>query len=155
MGYGYFSTDFCHEREGIAQPGKKSGSSGGGDYSGVVITYGMTTAWDTVNPYGSSSGSLYQNVTVDTLYDRLAFIEEAGTGVSPRGAKSWESADGGLSILFHLDENAKWHDGEFFRPIATGGKRWKVIPHSPCAATVPIPPCGRRWRWSGTSKGKK
>ena len=49
-----------------------SGSSGGGDYSGVVITYGMTTAWDTVNPYGSSSGSLYQNVTVDTLYDRLA-----------------------------------------------------------------------------------
>ena len=44
---------------------------------------------------------------------------------------------------------------EFFRPIATGGKRWKVIPHSPCAATVSIPPCGRRWRWSGTSKGKK
>ena len=86
--------------------------SGGADYSDVVITYGMTTAWDTVNPYGSSSGSLYQNVTADMLYDRLAFIEEAGTGVSPRGAKSWESADGGQAILFHLDENAKWHDGE-------------------------------------------
>ena len=65
------------------------------DYSQDVITYGMTQAWDTINPYGSSSGSIYQNLVCDKLYDRLAFIEEAGTDVSPRGAKSWESADGG------------------------------------------------------------
>ena len=72
-----------------------------GDYSDKVITYGLTTAWDTVNPYGSTSGSIYQNLVCDKLYDRLAFIEEAGSGVSPRAAKSWESA-----------ENAKWHDGQ-------------------------------------------
>ena len=122
-----------------------SGSSGGGDYSGVVITYGMTTAWDTVNPYGSSSGSLYQNVTVDTLYDRLAFIEEAGTGVSPRGAKSWESADGGLSILFHLDENAKWHDGE---PVTAADWVWTAQ-----LITNPAFPFGLRSEfntWAGT-----
>ena len=27
------------------------------DYSDVVINYGLTTAWDSLNPYGSSSGS--------------------------------------------------------------------------------------------------
>ena len=48
-----------------------------GDYSDKVITYGLTTAWDTVNPYGSTSGSIYQNLVCDKLYDRLAFIEEA------------------------------------------------------------------------------
>lgn len=83
-----------------------------GDYSDKVITYGLTTAWDTVNPYGSTSGSIYQNLVCDKLYDRLAFIEEAGSGVSPRAAKSWESADYGKAAIFHLDENAKWHDGQ-------------------------------------------
>ena len=83
-----------------------------GDYSDKVITYGLTTAWDTVNPYGSTSGSIYQNLVCDKLYDRLAFIEEAGSGVSPRAAKSWESEDDGKAAIFHLDENAKWHDGQ-------------------------------------------
>lgn len=86
--------------------------SEGGDYSQDVITYGMTQAWDTINPYGSSSGSMYQNLVCDKLYDRLAFIEEAGTDVTPRGAASWESVDDGYGAVFHLDENAKWHDGE-------------------------------------------
>ena len=83
-----------------------------GDYSDKVITYGLTTAWDTVNPYGSTSGSIYQNLVCDKLYDRLAFIEEAGSGVLPRAAKSWESADDGKAAILHLDENAKWHDGQ-------------------------------------------
>lgn len=83
-----------------------------GDYSDVVITYGMTSTWDTVNPYGSSSGSIYQQLVADKIYDRLAFLEEAGSDVTPRGAASWESADDGMAAIFHLDENATWHDGE-------------------------------------------
>ena len=94
------------------------------DYSQDVITYGMTQAWDTINPYGSSSGSIYQNLVCDKLYDRLAFIEEAGTDVTPRGAKSWESADDGKAAVFHLDKNAKWHDGE---PVTASD--W-CLPHS-------------------------
>lgn len=82
------------------------------DYSQDVITYGMTSAWDTINPYGSASGSIFQNLVCDKLYDRLAFIEEAGTGVTARGAQSWETADDGMAAVFHLDKNAKWHDGE-------------------------------------------
>lgn len=90
----------------------EAGTGGSEDYSDKIVTYGMTQAWDTINPYGSSSGSIYQNLVCDKLYDRLAFIEEAGSAVTARGAKSWESADDGMAAIFHLDENAKWHDGE-------------------------------------------
>ena len=47
------------------------------DYSDVVINYGLTTAWDSLNPYGSSSGSTFQHLVLDKLYDRLAYITEA------------------------------------------------------------------------------
>ena len=95
-----------------AASGAASAAAAGGDYSNDIITYGLTQAWDTVNPYGSSSGSLYQQLVSDKLYDRLAFIEEQGSGVTPRGAESWENTDDGMAALFHLDKNAKWHDGE-------------------------------------------
>ena len=102
----------AEEGETAAEGETEAAAEGTEDYSDVVITYGMTSAWDTVNPYGSSSGSIYQQLAVDKIYDRLAFLEEAGSDVTPRGAASWESADDGLSAIFHLDENAKWHDGE-------------------------------------------
>lgn len=95
-----------------AKEGETTAAAAEADYSEDIIVYGMTQAWDTINPYGSTSGSIAQNLICDKLYDRLAFIEEAGTGVTARGAKSWESADDGMAAIFHLDENAKWHDGE-------------------------------------------
>ena len=102
----------AEEGKAAAEGETEAAAEGTEDYSDVVITYGMTSAWDTVNPYGSSSGSIYQQLAVDKIYDRLAFLDEAGSDVTPRGAASWESADDGLSAIFHLDENAKWHDGE-------------------------------------------
>lgn len=103
-------SDSTVQQQESASVGEKETADG--DYSQDVITYGMTQAWDTINPYGSSSGSMYQNLVCDKLYDRLAFIEEAGTDVTPRGAKSWESVDDGYGAVFHLDEKAEWHDGE-------------------------------------------
>lgn len=73
------------------------------DYSDVVINYGLTTAWDSLNPYGSSSGSTFQHLVLDKLYDRLAYITEA--------AESWESSEDGMTATFHLDPDAKFHDG--------------------------------------------
>lgn len=98
-----------------------SAAAEGVDYSSDIITYGMTQAWDTVNPYGSTSGSIYQNLVCDKLYDRLAFIEESGSGVSPRGAESWENSEDGLTVTFHLDKNATWHDGE---PVTANDWVW-------------------------------
>ena len=49
----------AEEGEAAAEGETEAAAEGTEDYSDVVITYGMTSAWDTVNPYGSSSGSIY------------------------------------------------------------------------------------------------
>ena len=77
----------------------------------VVVRYGISNAWDSLMPYNSPSGSNYSRMIYDKLYDRLAFVHADGS-LSPRGAKSWESADDGYSVRFRLDENAAFHDGE-------------------------------------------
>ena len=52
----------------------------------AVINYGLTSAWDSINPYGASaSGSFFNNLVLDKLYDRLAYVEEAGKKIKPRG----------------------------------------------------------------------
>lgn len=107
--------------DSATEAAEQAGAEAERDYSQDVITFGMTQAWDTINPYGSTSGSIAQNLVCDKLYDRLAFIEEAGTDVTPRGASSWENTDDGMAAIFHLDENAKWHDGE---PVTANDWVW-------------------------------
>ena len=75
-----------------------------------VVRYGMSNAWDTLMPYNSPSGSNYTRIVCDKIYDRLAYVHADGS-LDPRGATSWESADDGMSVVFHLDENAAFHDG--------------------------------------------
>lgn len=75
-----------------------------------VVNYGISNGWDALMPYNSVSGSNYARIVYDKIYDRLAYVHGDGS-LSPRGAKSWESADGGFAILFTLDERAAFHDG--------------------------------------------
>ncbi len=77
----------------------------------VVINMAMNSAWADLIPYNQSSGGNYSNVVLGLLYDRLYTINPDGS-YGPRGAKSWEIGEDKMSITFHLDENAKWHDGE-------------------------------------------
>ncbi len=56
-------------------------------------------------------------VVGDLVYDRLAEIGDSlGTvgdqGFQPRLAKSWDWAADSLSIAFHIDPQARWHDGK-------------------------------------------
>ena len=76
----------------------------------AVVRYGLSNAWDSLMPYNSPSGSNYTRIVCDKIYDRLAYVHADGT-LDPRGAVSWESADGGMAVLFHLDEGAAFHDG--------------------------------------------
>ena len=80
--------------------------------SDSIVTVAYTTAWDSLMPYNSSSGSMYTMEVVDKIYDRLAYAEIGASAFQPRAASSWESADDNMSIIFHLDENATWSDGE-------------------------------------------
>ena len=76
----------------------------------VTVRYGLSNAWDSLMPYNSPSGSNYTRIICDKIYDRLAYVHADGT-LDPRGAKSWESTDDGMAVLFHLDEKAAFHDG--------------------------------------------
>ena len=76
----------------------------------VTVRYGLSNAWDSLMPYNSPSGSNYTRIICDKIYDRLAYVHADGT-LDPRGATSWESADDGMEVVFHLDKKAAFHDG--------------------------------------------
>lgn len=76
----------------------------------VTVHYGISNSWDALMPYNSVSGSNYARMIYDKIYDRLAYVHADGT-LSPRAAKRWENTDEGYAALFHLDENATFHDG--------------------------------------------
>ena len=75
-----------------------------------VIRYGLSNGWDALMPYNSISGSNYSRIVYDKIYDRLAYVHGDGT-LSPRAATSWESAEDGYAVVFHLDERSTFHDG--------------------------------------------
>ena len=61
-------------------------------------------------------------IVEDLVYDRLAEIGDSlntvgDAGFRPRLAKSWTWAPDSLSIAFHLDSAAKWHDGVPVRSV--------------------------------------
>ena len=89
-----------------------SACGGGGEDAGAqaVVRCGLSSAWDSLMPYNSPSGSNYSRIIYDKIYDRLAYVHADGT-LDPRGAESWESTDGGYAVLFHLDQGAAFHDG--------------------------------------------
>lgn len=73
-----------------------------------VITMAMVSAWDTLVPYDTTSA--YSDLVFDILYDKLVYLKADGT-YTPRLAESWEMSDDNKVLTFHLDKDAKWHDG--------------------------------------------
>jgi peptide/nickel transport system substrate-binding protein len=64
----------------------------------------------------------------DNIYERLAEIGPAlnsvgDRGFTPRLASSWDWANDSLSIAFHIDPRARWHDG---RPVRAGDVRFTL-----------------------------
>ena len=60
--------------------------------------------------------SISDRQVTDLLYDRLAEIGDdlntvGDKGFKPQLAERWEWAPDSLSIVFHLDPRARWHDG--------------------------------------------
>ena len=64
----------------------------------------------------------------DLLYDRLANIGDnlstvGDNGFKPQLAARWEWAPDSLSIVFHLDPKARWHDGQ---PVRASDVRYSL-----------------------------
>jgi peptide/nickel transport system substrate-binding protein len=78
----------------------------------------------------------------DVVFDKLAEIgDELNTvgdkGFTPRLAQRWEWAPDSLSIAFHLDPRARWHDG---RPVRASDVRFSLDATRDPALGSPIAP---------------
>lgn len=76
----------------------------------------------------------------DLVYDRLAEIGDSmntlgDAGFRPRLAKSWTWANDSMSIAFHLDSSARWHDGV---PVRSGDVRFTYHLYSDSATGSPF-----------------
>ena len=74
-----------------------------------IVTIAITNSWATWCPYFDAGN--YTDIISDQLYDRLWVTLKDGT-VEPRLAKSYEIAPDHASMTIHLDEAAKFSDGE-------------------------------------------
>ena len=85
---------------------------GGSPNAEKVVNIAYTTAWGSFNPYYSASATMYELSLYDKIYDKLVFTDIAGVKILPRAAYAWASADDGYSIVFYLNEKARWSDGQ-------------------------------------------
>lgn len=75
----------------------------------IALTFALASPWDTLNPYTSNAGS-FAALVQDKIFDKIGYINE-DFEVEPRAASSWDLSDDGMSITFHLDRDATFHDG--------------------------------------------
>jgi len=71
---------------------------------------------------------LIEKQITDLLFDRLAEIGDDMNTIGDKGfrkqlAERWEWAPDSLSIVFHIDPRARWHDG---RPVRASDVRYSV-----------------------------
>ncbi len=114
-------------------------TAGPNDVGGTVI---IATAADA----GSLLPPLVQNITdrevTDLLYDRLADMPDnlnvvGDAGYKPQLAERWEWAPDSLSIAFHLNPRAKWHDGV---PVRASDVRYSVnLIKDPALGSIALP----------------
>ncbi|MFT4107345.1 MAG: ABC transporter substrate-binding protein [Lacrimispora sp.] len=74
-----------------------------------TITMAMVSAWDTLVPFDTTSS--YSDTVLDMVFDKLVYLKQDGT-YEPRLADSWEMSDDNKVLTVHLNENAKWQDGQ-------------------------------------------
>lgn len=74
-----------------------------------TITLAMVSGWDSLVPFDTTSS--YSDLVLDILFDKLVYLKQNGS-YEPRLATSWEMSADNTELTVHLNENAKWHDGE-------------------------------------------
>lgn len=93
-----------------------------------TITLGQSTLWETFNWMNTTSTPT--DYVIEEMFDMLFITNTDGT-FDPRLAKSWDV--NGTEVVFHLDEKAKWHDGEAvtaedvvytFQVLSTSERTW-------------------------------
>lgn len=76
---------------------------------GKILTMAIVSPWSSLSPFMANVN--YDDCILSLIFDKLVYIKEGGEFTS-RLADSWEVSEDNSYIVFHLNENAKWHDGE-------------------------------------------
>lgn len=82
---------------------------GGGDFDKTTFKIGSSTTVDTLNPLSAYESSSYE--VIELVYDPLVRYDD-NLEPEPCLATDWKISEDNLTWTFHLDQNAKWHDGE-------------------------------------------
>src|ERR671921_1367978 len=89
-------------------------SAGAQDSSGkdekLVFRVGSTNDIDGFNPFKIVEIPSFE--VMDLTYDLLVDFSDEDSSPVPGLADSWETSEDGLTWTFHLNKEAKWHDGE-------------------------------------------
>ena len=75
-----------------------------------VLRIGSTNDIDGFNPFKIVEIPSFE--VMDLNYDLLVDFSEKDSSPVPGLADSWETSEDGLTWTFHLNKQAKWHDGE-------------------------------------------
>ncbi|HEX2182326.1 MAG TPA: ABC transporter substrate-binding protein, partial [Rubrobacteraceae bacterium] len=75
-----------------------------------VLRIGSTNDIDGFNPFKIVEIPSFE--VMDLNYDLLVDFSEKDSSPVPGLADSWETSEDGLTWTFHLNKEAKWHDGE-------------------------------------------
>ena len=76
----------------------------------LVFRIGDTNDIDGFNPFKVVEVPSYE--VMDLTYDLLVDFSAKDSSPVPGLADSWETSEDGLTWTFHLNEEARWHDGE-------------------------------------------
>src|SRR3712207_5373667 len=76
----------------------------------TVFRIGSTNDIDGFNPFKIVEVPSYE--IMDLNYDLLVDFSDKDSSPVPGLADSWETSEDGLTWTFHLNKEARWHDGE-------------------------------------------
>lgn len=74
-----------------------------------TLVFGVTSAPRTFNPWITNDSASW--AAMDMIYSGLTRLNSEGAP-SPDLATSWEVSEDGRGYVFHLNPDARWHDGE-------------------------------------------
>lgn len=98
---------------GRGENGSSAAGSGAGSPGGTIV---ISTGGDPDGLFPPLVASTAGQQVTELVYDRLADVGSAmntvgDSGFQPQLAESWTWSPDSLSVTFHLDPRAKWHDG--------------------------------------------
>jgi peptide/nickel transport system substrate-binding protein len=108
----------------VRQPPEQQ-AAGPADIGGTMV---VATPAEPATLLPALQGTIIERQITDLLFDRLADIGDDLNTVGDRGFKKqladrWEWSPDSLSIVFHLDPRARWHDGV---PVRASDVRYSV-----------------------------